>query len=378
MTFIPYGKPNVDQTDIDAVIEVLHTDWLTTGPYVEVFENAFAEFVGAEYAIAVNSGTAALHAALHCLDLSPGDEVIVPTLTFAASANAVCYVKGVPVFADVDQDTLLIDPVDVERKITARTRAIVAVDYAGQPCDYDALHALCKKHNLVLIADACHAPGASYKGKPVGTLADMSTFSFHPVKHLTTAEGGMITTRCSEWAKRMRRFRNHGIDTDHRQRAQQGMFTYDMTELGYNYRLPDVLCALGTQQLKKMPFWLKQRRKQADYYNEGLIGLQEIQPLVALSDRQHAYHLYVVKIAERDRCYHELRQAGIGANVHYTPVHLHSYYQNQTIYQDVSCPIAEKVSTEILTLPLYPGLERDQQDFIIERLQVFLSDLKSG
>ncbi len=248
--FLPYGRQEIGDADIKAVIEALVSGWLTTGPRVTEFEQAFARYCGAREGVAVNSGTAALHAAMRALRVEPGDEVIVPALTFAASANAALYEGARPVFADVEQDTLLIDPVCVAMKITARTRAIVAVDYAGQPADYDALRDLAKGRGIALVADACHSPGATYRGRKTGTLADISCFSFHPVKHMTTCEGGMCTTDNSDMAAHMRRFRNHGIDSDHRSREAAGAHAYDMVELGYNYRIPDVLCALGLAQLR--------------------------------------------------------------------------------------------------------------------------------
>src|SRR3569623_365861 len=233
--FLPYGRQEIADADVKAVVEALCSGWLTTGPRVSEFEQAFAAQCGAGEGVAVNSGTAALHCAMRALRIKPGDDVIVPAITFAASANAALYEGGVPVFADVEPDTLLIDPKSVAEQITARTRAIVAVDYAGQPADYDALRALIKGRNIALIADACHAPGATYKGRPTGTLADISCFSFHPVKHLTTCEGGMSVTDDAGLAVHMRRFRNHGIDSDHRAREAAGAYAYDMTELGYQY-----------------------------------------------------------------------------------------------------------------------------------------------
>ena len=216
--FLPYGKQEIADADVKAVVEALCSGWLTTGPRVAEFEQAFAAQCGAGEGVAVNSGTAALHCAMRALRIKPGDEVIVPAITFAASANAALYEGGVPVFADIEPDTLLIDPASVAKKITPKTRAIVAVDYAGQPADYDALRELAMGRGIALIADACHAPGATYKGRKTGTLADISCFSFHPVKHLTTCEGGMALTDDAAQAAHMRRFRNHGIDSDHRTR----------------------------------------------------------------------------------------------------------------------------------------------------------------
>jgi perosamine synthetase len=356
--FLPYGKQEISDADVKAVVEALCSGWLTTGPRVSEFENAFASWCGAGQGVAVNSGTAALHAAMRAIQLKPGEEVIVPAITFAASANASVYEGGVPVFADVEPDTLLIDPKSVARKITPNTRAIVAVDYAGQPADYDALRDLAKDRNIALIADACHAPGATYKGRKAGTLADISCFSFHPVKHLTTCEGGMALTDDAGMAAHMRRFRNHGIDSDHRSREKSGTYAYDMRELGYNYRLPDVQCALGLAQLKRLSGWIAARQRIAGLYDQALAGMAQVTPLATHKDRTHAYHLYVVKLAEgidRDGVFARLRADGIGANVHYAPVHLHSFYR-QRGYAPGIAPVAESVSGQLLTLPLFPAM----------------------
>ncbi|HKU65844.1 MAG TPA: UDP-4-amino-4,6-dideoxy-N-acetyl-beta-L-altrosamine transaminase [Rhizomicrobium sp.] len=358
LPFLPYGKQEISDADVKAVVEALCSGWLTTGPRVSEFEKAFASWCGASQGVAVNSGTAALHAAMRAIKLKPGEEVIVPAITFAASANAAVYEGGVPVFADVDPDTLLIDPASVARKITPNTRAIVAVDYAGQPADYDALRALTKDRNIVLIADACHAPGATYKGRKAGTLADISCFSFHPVKHLTTCEGGMALTDDAGMAAHMRRFRNHGIDSDHRSREKSGTYAYDMRELGYNYRLPDVQCALGLAQLARLSGWVAARQHIAGLYDQALAGMAQVTPLKTHKDRTHAYHLYVVKLAEgidRDRVFAGLRADGIGANVHYAPVHLHSFYRERG-YAPGIAPVAESVSSQLLTLPLFPAM----------------------
>ncbi|HOM08487.1 MAG TPA: aminotransferase class I/II-fold pyridoxal phosphate-dependent enzyme, partial [Syntrophales bacterium] len=298
---IPYGRQSIDEEDIQAVVEVLRSDWLTTGPKVEEFERAFARAVGAKHAVAVSSGTAALHAAMYALGIGPGDEVIVPPMTFAATANCVVFQGGTPVFADVEEETLLIDPKEVERRITPRTRAIIAVDYAGQPCDYDELCRIAKNNNIYLVSDACHALGAKYKGRPVGSLADLTVFSFHPVKHITTGEGGMITTDHPELADRMRIFRNHGITTDHRQREALGSWFYEMVDLGYNYRITDFQCALGLSQLKKLPIWLKRRHEIADEYRKFFSGSIDFEPLIVRDKVYHAYHLYIIRLKSKKK-----------------------------------------------------------------------------
>jgi len=273
---IPYGKQSVDEDDINAVVEVLRSDWLTTGPKVREFEETFAAQVGAKYAVAVSSGTAALHTAIFAAGIGLGDEVIVPVMTFAATANCVLFQGGKPIFADVEPDLLLLNPYQVKAKISSRTKAIIAVDYTGQPCDYDSLQVIADQHGLILIADACHALGATYKGHPVGSLADLSVFSFHPVKHITTGEGGMITTNDAHLADRMRIFRNHGITTDHLQRELAGSWFYEMVDLGYNYRLTDIQCALGLSQLTKLKGWVARRREIAARYTTAFKSLPEV------------------------------------------------------------------------------------------------------
>ncbi len=357
-SFLPYGRQEIGEADVKAVVEALVSGWLTTGPRVGEFEQKFAAHCGAGEGVAVNSGTAALHAAMRAIGVRTGDEVIVPALTFAASANAALYEGATPVFADVEEETLLIDPASVKRLISPRTKAIVAVDYAGQPASYDALRALIKNRNIRLVADACHSPGALYKERKSGTLGDISCFSFHPVKHMTTCEGGMCTTDDPELAAHMRRFRNHGIDSDHRSREAKGAYAYDMAELGYNYRLPDVQCALGLAQLPRLNGWVAGRQKIARFYDRAFARLPQVAPLYTHPDRENAYHLYVVRLAQsidRDKVFAALRDEGIGANVHYAPVYTHSYYR-QRGYGLGLCPIAERAAKQILTLPMFPAM----------------------
>lgn len=359
---LPYGRQWLGEDDIAAVVEVLRTNWLTTGPKVGEFEQVFAQFVSAKEAVAVSNGTAALHAAMYALGIGPGDEVIVPPITFAASANCVVYQGGTPVFADVNPDTLLLDPKQVEAKITPHTKAIIAVDYAGQPCDYDALRIIANQHGLALVDDACHAIGGSYKGRSVGTLADLNTFSLHPVKHITTGEGGMITTDDSELARRMRVFRNHGITTDHRQREKLGSWVYEMVDLGYNYRLTDFQCALGISQLRKLPGWVARRQEIARHYDVAFAQTPYIKPLGVREDVSHAYHLYMIRLnnkqlqSKRADLFAALRAEGIGVNVHYIPVHLHPYYQKQFGTKRGDYPIAEAAYEQLLSLPIFPRM----------------------
>ena len=364
-TILPYGRQWITEDDIRLVVDVLRSDWLTTGPMVERFEEAFARRVGAAEAVAVSSGTAALHAAMFASGIGPGDEVIVPPMTFAATANCVVYQGATPVFADVDPDTLLLDPARVEACLTPRTRAVIAVDFAGQPCDYEALLPLARRHGLALVADASHALGAAAAGVPVGSLADLSTFSMHPVKPITTGEGGMITTDSPEMAERMRRFRNHGFTRDHRQRAAAGSWHYEMTELGYNYRLTDFQCALGLGQLSKLDGWLARRGEIAGRYDRAFASLPGIRPLGLREGVTHGWHLYVVRIdrerfgTDRATLFAALRAGGIGVAVHYIPVHLHPFYRRRFETGPGLCPVAEAAYEEILSLPIFPAMSEE-------------------
>ena len=369
---IPYCRQTIDEDDIKAVVDVLRSDWLTTGPKVAEFEQAVADYVGAKYAVAVNSGTAALHAAMYAIGVNLGDEVIVPPITFAATANCVVYQGGTPVFADVDSGTLLLDPAKVEEKITEKTRAIIGVDYAGQPCDWDKLREIADKHGLRLVADGCHALGAEYKGRKVGSLADMTIFSFHPVKHITTGEGGMITTDDAGLAERMRLFRTHGITrdpkcfssltSDLRPLTSDFSWFYEMVDIGYNYRITDFQCALGISQLWKLPKFLDRRREIAARYDEAFANLSGINPLAVRPNVLHAYHLYVIRIdssvlsIDRTALFTNLRGKGIGVNVHYIPVHLHPFYRKEFHTSLGLCPIAEAAYAQIISIPMFPGM----------------------
>src|ERR1700686_1923269 len=277
-TLLPYGRQSIGEDDIQAVVDVLRSDWLTTGPKVAEFEEAFAAWVGAKHAVSFSSGTAALHGAAFAAGLKPGDEAITTPLTFAATANCVLYQGATPVFADVSADTLNLDPEKVAARITPRTRAILPVDYAGHPADLDSILELAARDGLVVIEDACHALGAEYRGRSTGSIADLTVFSFHPVKHVATGEGGMVTTGRADCAEALRRFRNHGISSDARQRQAEGQWHYEMVLLGFNYRLTDIACALGIQQLTKLEANLSRRRKIAERYTAAFHEIPEVVP----------------------------------------------------------------------------------------------------
>jgi perosamine synthetase len=368
---LPYGKQWIDEDDITAVVEVLRSDWLTTGPKVEEFETAFAAATDAGYAVSFSSGSGALHGAVAVLGLKSGEEAITTPMTFCASANCLLYCGVRPVFADVDPDTLLIDPAEIEHHISPRTRALLVVDYAGQPVALDQVNRLARRNGLAVIEDACHALGARFEERPIGGLSTMTAFSFHPVKHITTAEGGMVTTNDPALAEKLRRFRNHGIGSDHRQREKVGSWFYEMSDLGYNYRLSDLQCALGLSQLRKLDQWLARRREIAAQYDNAFRELPAVRPLCVLPGVEHAYHLYVVQLdtkrlrASRAEVFAALRAEGIGVNVHYIPVHLHPYYREHQGTAVGLCPRAEAAYERILSLPMFPLMDdHDVQDVI--------------
>ena len=376
---LPYGQQCIEDDDIAAVVEALRSEWLTTGPRVAQFESEFAARVNAQHAVAVCNGTAALHAAMYALGIGPGDEVIVPSLTFAASANCVLYQGARPVFADVDAKTLLLDPQSVEDRITPRTRAIIAVDYAGQPCRYGDLQDIASRNGLAIVADAAHAVGASFQGRRVGSIADLTTFSFHPVKQITTGEGGVITTSDAELARKMRAFRNHGISSDARERSSRGAFFYEMTDLGFNYRITDVQCALGMSQLRKLDRFIATRQAIAAIYDSAIELLPAARRLAVFPDVVHAYHLYPILLeserlsADRGVIFKALRAEGIGVNVHYIPVHLHPYYVQRLGTHPGISPVAERAYERLITIPLHANMTSEDASDVVAALEKVLN-----
>jgi perosamine synthetase len=368
---LPYGRQSLDEKDIQAVVEVLRSDWLTTGPKVGEFEERFSEWVGAKHAVSVSSGTAALHAAAFAAGLGPGDEAITTPMTFCATANCLLYQGAKPVFADVSADTLNLDPAEVGKRVSPRTKAIIAVDYAGHPADLDALRSLAEQSGLLLIEDACHALGANDRGKRVGGIADMTVFSFHPVKHLTTGEGGMVTTNDAALAETMRRFRNHGISSEARQRQESGQWFYEMVLLGFNYRLTDVACALGISQLNKLEPNLARRREIAAQYTKAFRNLPAIEVPAVRDGVDPAWHLYPIRLKReslsvgRAEVFRALRAENIGVNVHYIPVHKHPYYRDRFAYQGGEYPVAEDAYERLISLPMFHSMaDRDVEDVI--------------
>ena len=382
-TFLPYGRQAIDDADIQAVVDVLRSDWLTTGPKVGEFEEAFAARVGAAYAVSVSSGTAALHATTFAAGLKAGDEAITTPLTFAATANCVLYQSATPVFADVCADTLNLDPAEVVKKISAKTRAILPVDYAGHPADLAAINEIARQHGLLVIEDACHALGAEYGGRRVGGIADMTVFSFHPVKHITTGEGGMVTTNDPKLAETLRRFRNHGISSDARQRQSAGQWHYEMVLLGFNYRLPDIVCALGIEQLSRLDANLARRREIADIYTSAFREIPGVIPPAVRAEANPAWHLYPIRLdlakltADRAQIFRALRAENIGVNVHYIPVHTHPYYRERFGFKGGEFPVAEGAYERLISLPMFHAMsDQDVLDVIAAVTKVVSSYLQ--
>ena len=368
--FIPYGRQSINEQDIEAVVNVLKSDYLTTGPKIAEFERKVADYTGAKYAVAIANGTAALHAACYAARIGEGDEVITTPITFAASSNCVLYCGGTPVFADINPETYNISPEDIERKITPKTKAIIAVHFTGQPCEMEQIHAIAHKYNLTVIEDGAHALGAEYQEKRVGTLSDMTTFSFHPVKHITTGEGGMILTDNPELYQRLKLFRTHGITREEELLTKNDRpWYYEQLDLGYNYRITDIQCALGVSQMDRLPEFLEKRKQIAKRYNEAFAANEQIQLPYQKEGCDNAWHLYVIRIknGKRKEVFEKLRAAGIGVNVHYIPVYQHPYYRTHG-YAEVTCPNAEEYYKECISLSMYPDLKEEEQEYVIKKV----------
>lgn len=375
---IPYGKQTINEDDIEEVVAVLKSDWLTQGPIVEEFEKKLAEYCGVKFAVVVANGTAALHAAYFAVGLKKGDEFITSSITFAATANAGIWQGGRPVFVDVDKITGNIDPELIEEKITPRTRVLVPVDYTGRPADLDEIKKIAEKYNLVIIEDACQALGAQYKNNKVGSVSDLSVFSFHPVKSITTGEGGAVLTNNEMYYRKMKMFVTHGITKKNLKNISPGDWYYEMQELGMNYRLTDFQSALGISQLRKLDGFLKRRRGIAEAYEEALNGLKNIVlPMRDSEDSKSSWHLFVINLTgdmlnRRSEIFKKLREANIGVQVHHIPVYLHPYYQDMG-YKKGLCPLAEIFYETAISLPIYPSLNVTEQKYIIETIKKILA-----
>lgn len=367
-----YGHQQISDEDINAVIEVLKSDYLTCGPATEEFENTLSNIIGAEYVTAVANGTAALHVAALAAGFGPGDEVIVSPITFAASSNCILYCGATPIFADIDSSTWNISPESLKEKITPATKAVVAVDFGGVPVDLDSIKEICDEHGLLLIEDAAHSLGSTYKSKPIGSIADITTFSFHPIKTITTAEGGAVATNDPDLSKRIQLFSKHGItrDRDMMEMQDEGDWYYEQLQLGYNYRLSDLQAALGISQLRRLPEFIKRRQEIVRRYNEAFNDIPEVSYQIDSSPNETARHLYCLRFdidllgVSRNFIYNALRAEGIGVNVHYIPVYQLPYYRYLGINQSCA-PNANEYYEQTITLPLHCCMtDKDIDDVI--------------
>lgn len=371
---IPYSHQWIDEKDIKEVVKVLKGDWITQGSKVDEFEKAAAKYCGAKYGVAFSSGGAALHSAFNAADISAGDEVITTPLTFTAAANAIVYCGGKPVFADIQENTLNINPKEIEKKITKKTKAIAPVDFAGHPCDYEEILKLAKKHKLLVIEDAAHAFGSAYKGKRIGSFADMTILSFHPVKTITTGEGGMILTNNKDFYEKLKIFRHHGIV----KKPKKGGWYYEIENPGFNYRLTDFQCALGLSQMKKLDGFIKRRREIVANYNKAFKNIKEIIIPTEKNYVKSAWHIYVVQLCldklkvNRKKIFEELQKDGLGVQVHYMPLHLQPFYKKKFGCKKGDFPIAEKYYDRAITLPLFPKMANKDIKYIIRSVKKLL------
>ncbi|RLA64058.1 MAG: UDP-4-amino-4,6-dideoxy-N-acetyl-beta-L-altrosamine transaminase [Epsilonproteobacteria bacterium] len=374
---LPYGRQWIDEQDIAAVVEVLNSDWITTGAKVDEFEKDLCTYLGTDHAVAVNSGTSALDIAVQSLDIPPCSEIITSPFTFVATSNSILYNNCKPVFADIEGDTRNINPEEIRKKITEKTKAIIYVDYAGHPCEIKEMQEIAEENDLFLIEDACHALGAEYHGRRIGSFADMTVFSFHPVKHITTGEGGAVTTNNDKFYEKLKMLRNHGIDkpASDRHGSRRG-WGYDMKYLGRNYRITDFQCALGISQLKKLDDFIKTRRHIARTYTELLDTVDFIELPHTRENVKHAWHLYTILLEEdRNNFFKSMRKRNVGVNIHYIPTYRFSYYQKHFNINPKEFPITEEVFNKIITLPLFPKMTDSDILAVVDAINI-LGDLR--
>jgi len=379
---IPYGRQHIDDQDIQAVVDVLRSDWITQGPTIQKFEEAIAVYCGAKYAVAVSSGTAALHLACLVADLGKGDEAITTPMTFLATANAIAYTGARPVFADIQYDSVNIDPDQISRKINAKTKVILPVHFAGLPADLKEIRRLAQKKDIVIIEDACHAIGAEYRAGKIGSCqySDMTTFSFHPVKNITTGEGGCITTNNRQMYQRLLALRHHGIYKTEKGQQKIGLWFHEMREMGFNYRMTDMQAALGISQLSKIGEFQKRRTEIAKRYHEAFSECAEVLmlPPSAMTDRKHAWHLYLIRLKKqtktmnRRKLFDALYEEGIRPQVHYIPLYQQPVYRKMKGCRPSDYPNTEKYYREVMSLPMYPSLSKDDLEHVIKAVTSFV------
>jgi perosamine synthetase len=376
--YIPFHLPSIGEEEITAVEKVLRSGWLTTGPVAQEFEKEFASYVGCKHALAVNSGTSALQLALEAIGLKPGDEVLVPTNTFTATGEVVTYFGATPVLCDSLPGGFNIDAADAEKKITAKTKAIIPVHIGGEPCDMAAIGALAARHHLPVIEDAAHALPTSFEGCRVGTISEFTAFSFYATKTITTAEGGMLTTNDDAYAKRVAMMRLHGIGNDDawKRYSRAGSWEYQVVEAGYKFNLPDILAALGLAQLRKCETFFQQRRLISELYRSKLAEMEELElPPAGAVNSEHAWHLFIVRLKpesldiDRNAFIEQLKEAGVGTSVHFIPLHRHPFYQRRYGYGPSGFPHAEDAFSRCVSLPIYPDLKESQVDRIVQAIQ---------
>ncbi|MBU7045684.1 MAG: UDP-4-amino-4,6-dideoxy-N-acetyl-beta-L-altrosamine transaminase [Theionarchaea archaeon] len=373
MKFIPYGRQSIDDEDIEEVVKILKSDWITTGPTVAKFEEAVCKMIGCPYAVAVNSGTSALDIAVQSLGIPTGSEIITTPFTFAATSNSILYNGLKPVFADIYKDTRNINPDEIRKKVTEKTKAISYVDYAGHPAAIDEICEIAQEYDLFLIEDASHAMGAEYKGKKIGNIADVTIFSFHPVKHITTGEGGMVTTPHEPLYQKLKMLRNHGIDKEAGERyGKDALYAYDIKYLGRNYRITDFQCALGISQLKKLNKFIEKRQHLAQVYDDILEDVDSVELPSTKEYVTHVWHIYTVLLnKERDAFFKYMRHNNIGVNVHYIPVYRHSYYSTNFRIDPEEFPVTEEVFKRIITLPLHPQMDEEDVEYITDLIKSY-------
>ena len=383
-TFLPFALPEIDNEELLEIKDSLSTNWITTGPKTKLFEQNFGDYVSSKFAIAVSSCTAGLHLALVAANIGEGDEVITTPYTFASTASVILHVGARPVFVDIEKDGFHIDVKMIEKSITPRTRAIIPVHFAGEPCRMEEIKTIAKKHNLLVIEDAAHAVGAEYKGEKIGSIGDITVFSFYAIKNMTTGEGGMVTTNNESIADKISLLALHGISKDAWKRyTSEGSWYYEILFPGFKYNMTDIQAAIGIHQLRKLNHFIKLREKYAELYNKHFRNIPEILIPRFSNDIRHAWHLYVIRLCgsminERNSLIKAINAAGIGTSVHFIPLHLHPYYKSKFGYKIGDFPNAENTYKKAISLPLYPKMKVADIERVVFSVKQAIAQLKGS